>query len=60
MKHTARFNPQFQIVQNRQSNTTDFDDTDFEFSESDTESPRMSMGSVCYTFPPSLQTNELT
>ncbi|KAI9039050.1 SAM and PH domain-containing protein [Aspergillus affinis] len=59
MKHTAKFNPAWTVVQNRQSSTTDFDDTDFEFSDSDTESPRMSMGSFGYDSNSSLSTPDL-
>ncbi|PLB45437.1 hypothetical protein P170DRAFT_389270 [Aspergillus steynii IBT 23096] len=59
MKHTARFNPPWTAVHNRQSNTTNFDDTDFEFSDSDTESPRMSMGSFGYDSNSSLSTPDL-
>jgi hypothetical protein len=38
--------PEWTVVQTRYSNTTNFDDTDFEYSDEEDESPRISMGSV--------------
>lgn len=46
MKSTKQFLPQATFVHKRISDTTDFDDTDFEFSDTEEESPRMSMSSV--------------
>ncbi|PWY91263.1 SAM and PH domain protein [Aspergillus heteromorphus CBS 117.55] len=48
MTNTKKFQPAFTVVKARQSATTNFDDTDFEYSDSDEESPRMSMGSFGY------------
>ncbi|KAH2483727.1 hypothetical protein KXW68_008507, partial [Aspergillus fumigatus] len=45
MKSTKQFLPQATFVHKRISDTTDFDDTDFEFSDTEEESPRMSMSS---------------
>jgi hypothetical protein len=46
MANTALFYPPWTVVKNRESTTTDFDDTDFEVSDTEEESPRVSMGSV--------------
>ncbi|GKZ57100.1 hypothetical protein AnigIFM49718_002401 [Aspergillus niger] len=59
MTNTKRFQPALTAVKARQSATTEFDDTDFEFSESDEESPRMSMGSFGYDSVSSASTPEL-
>ncbi|PWY78474.1 hypothetical protein BO94DRAFT_178437 [Aspergillus sclerotioniger CBS 115572] len=59
MTNTKKFQPAFTVVKARQSATTDFDDTDFEYSESDDESPRMSMGSFGYDSVSSASTPEL-
>ncbi|KAL4956417.1 hypothetical protein BDW69DRAFT_86146 [Aspergillus filifer] len=47
-KTAGHFNPEWTVVQTRLSNTTDFADTDFEYSDEEEESPRVSMGSFGY------------
>ncbi|KAF4157291.1 hypothetical protein CNMCM6069_005797 [Aspergillus lentulus] len=59
MKNTEQFLPQATFVHKRISDTTDFDDTDFEFSDTEEESPRMSMGSFGYDSNSSLSTPDL-
>ncbi|PYH90845.1 hypothetical protein BO71DRAFT_386807 [Aspergillus ellipticus CBS 707.79] len=59
MTNTKKFQPDVTVIKTRQSATTNFDDTDFEFSDSDEESPRMSMGSFGYDSVSSASTPEL-
>ncbi|KAH1296943.1 hypothetical protein KXW98_008256 [Aspergillus fumigatus] len=59
MKSTKQFLPQATFVHKRISDTTDFDDTDFEFSDTEEESPRMSMSSFGYDSNSSLSTPDL-
>ncbi|KAE8373680.1 hypothetical protein BDV26DRAFT_284933 [Aspergillus bertholletiae] len=59
VKNTAQFYPAWTIVKKRQSESTDFADTDFECGSSDEESPRMSMGSFGRDSRSSLSTPEL-
>ncbi|KAL4918913.1 hypothetical protein BDW62DRAFT_180082 [Aspergillus aurantiobrunneus] len=58
-KAAGYYHPEWTVVQTRYSNTTDFDDTDFEFSDEEDESPRVSMGSFGYDSNSSLSTPEL-
>ncbi|RHZ70921.1 hypothetical protein CDV55_107991 [Aspergillus turcosus] len=59
MKNTEQFLPAATFVHKRISDTTNFDDTDFEFSDTEEESPRMSMGSFGYDSNSSLSTPDL-
>ncbi|KJK66493.1 SAM domain of BOI-like fungal subfamily protein [Aspergillus parasiticus SU-1] len=59
VKNTAQFYPAWTVVKKRQSESTDFADTDFEYGSSDEESPRMSMGSLGRDSSSSLSTPEL-
>ncbi|KAB8255948.1 hypothetical protein BDV32DRAFT_141608 [Aspergillus pseudonomiae] len=59
VKNTAQFYPAWTVVKKRQSESTDFADTDFEYGSSDEESPRMSMGSFGRDSRSSLSTPEL-
>jgi hypothetical protein len=52
MKNTEQFLPAATFVHKRISDATNFDDTDFEFSDTEEESPRMSMGSVSRRISP--------
>lgn len=52
MKNTERrYPPRNVIVERPVSEATDFFDTEFEMSDSEDESPRMSMDSVCLFLP---------
>ncbi|RAH65959.1 uncharacterized protein BO66DRAFT_191744 [Aspergillus aculeatinus CBS 121060] len=59
MSGTKLFQPAISVVKERQSATTDFYDTDFEYSDTDEESPRRSMGSFGYDSVSSASTPEL-
>ncbi|KAL4743167.1 hypothetical protein BDV11DRAFT_179118 [Aspergillus similis] len=58
-KTAGHFNPDWTVVQTRFSNTTDFADTDFEYSEGEDESPRVSMSSFGYDSNSSLSTPDI-
>ncbi|KAJ0423913.1 hypothetical protein BJY00DRAFT_277685 [Aspergillus carlsbadensis] len=58
-KAAGYFMPEWTVVQTRYSNTTNFDDTDFEYSDEEDESPRISMGSFGYDSNSSLSTPDL-
>ncbi|KAL2820827.1 hypothetical protein BDW59DRAFT_150602 [Aspergillus cavernicola] len=55
----GHFMPEWTVVQTRYSNTTKFDDTDFEYSDDEEESPRVSLGSFGYDSASSLSTPDL-
>ncbi|KAB8228761.1 uncharacterized protein BDW43DRAFT_290412 [Aspergillus alliaceus] len=59
VKSTTQFYPAWTVVKKRQSESTNFADTDFEYGSSDEESPRMSMGSFGRDSSSSLSTPEL-
>ncbi|KAL2808039.1 hypothetical protein BJX63DRAFT_53298 [Aspergillus granulosus] len=58
-KAAGYYMPEWTLVQTRYSNTTNFDDTDFEYSDEEEESPRISMGSFGYDSNSSLSTPDL-
>lgn len=59
VKNHERFYPDKTFVQRRLSNSTDFDDTDIETSDSDEESLRQSLQSISYDSNTSISTPEL-
>ncbi|OJJ06335.1 hypothetical protein ASPVEDRAFT_32640 [Aspergillus versicolor CBS 583.65] len=58
-KTAGYFNPDWEVVKTRLSNATDFADTDFEYSDEEDESPRVSMGSFGHDSNSSISTPDI-